>query len=222
MAGGMSVGKSLHELGLKEEALPTTVQNLDDLPEFGAFRIPPQPGDYRFRLPADLSSVWEVYDGRDGKGQRVRAIFDRDHPLVIVQSTNPQYLNEPFECRISNEERARGKNGVIASDMQFLLRALGEKVSPANNRAYITTLLPYAGKDVGATLSYSWRCNDQRNIRVRDEAGNVQEAEQKGCGAGYYYPRDVQKGEDGLVPTEITCTCGALVRCFANLDSFRS
>ena len=40
------MGKGLNDLGLNDEQMPE--QTYDDLPEFGGFAPPPQPGQYRF------------------------------------------------------------------------------------------------------------------------------------------------------------------------------
>ncbi len=216
------MAKSLEDLGLKEEALPTAGQDLADLPEFGAFTPPPQPGPFRFKLPMDLSALYDVFDIPD-KGQRVKVIFDRDHPLVIVQSLNGTYNGQPFETRLTNNERERGKrgSGIIASDFDYLLRGLGEKVKPKSNREYIEALKHHAGQEFSADLRYSWRCSVERDIRVRDQNGAIQTVEnQKGCGEGYYQ-EDVPKNQDGTTPYEVTCRCGALLRAFANLDNIR-
>jgi hypothetical protein len=225
------MAKSLEDLGLKEEKLPTAGQELADLPEFGGFEPPPQPGPFRFELPKDLATaaIWDVYavptlpknaDGSDA--QRVRVTFDREHPLLIVQSLGGKYNQQPFHTRMSNQERARGRDkSVVASDWDYLLRALEVKQKPASNREYITALKPHGGKQFGADLRYSWRCSQERDIRVRDNAGNVTTVEgTKGCGESFYQ-EDVPKQADGQVPNEITCTCGALLRAFANLDNIR-
>lgn len=221
------MGKSIQELAgeLKDEVLPTSGQDLDDLPTFGSFTPPPPPGAYRFQLPGDLSGIFDLFDVADKTPpQRVKAIFDRDHPLLIIQSPQAKSNNEPFETRVTNNERKRGKGGeVTASDMDYLLRALGEKQKPKSNRGYMETLQRHAGQQFGADLRYSWRCSRDRDIRARDQAGAVQVIEgKKGCGEAYYQ-EDVQKSADGSVPYEITCgNCGALLRAFANLDNLRS
>ncbi len=220
------MSKSLDQLELKNEALPTAGGDLADLPEFGTFQPPPPPGAYRFKLPADLSAIYDVFDV-EGKGQRIRVIFDRDHPLLITQSKGGAKNGEPFETRLTNNERERGKkgSGVIASDLDYLLRALGEKAKPGSNRAYIETLKKHQGREFGADITYSWRCSKDRDIRVKNPqsgAPTVVEG-QKGCGEGYY-ENDVapMKLADGSLPYEITCSCGALLRAFANLDQFRA
>ena len=221
------MGKSLQELAgeLKDEVLPTAGEELDDLPQFGTFTPPPPPGAYRFKLPAVLDSIWDLIDAPDKTPpQRVRASFDRDHPLLIVQSPQGKSNGEPFETRLTNNERGRGKDkAVTASDFDYLLRALGEKNKPKSNREYMQVLGRNGGKEFGADLRYSWRCSKDRDIRARDNAGQVQVVEgKKGCGESYYQ-EDVPKDASGNVPYEIQCgQCGALLRAFANLDNIRS
>lgn len=219
------MGKSLQDLGLKDEKLPTAGQDLEGLPEFGRFSPPPQPGPFRFKLPMDLSAIWDVFDTPQlTPTQRIRAVFDRDHPLLIVQSLGNRYNGEPFEARLSNQERARGKaKDVIASDMDYLLRALGVKEKPANNAGYVQLMKQQAGKEFGADLRYSWKCSTERNIRVRDAAGNAVEVEnRKGCGESYYQEDVPHREANGDVPSEITCQCGNVIRAFANLDNMRA
>jgi hypothetical protein len=221
------MSKSIQELAgqLKDEALPTAGQDLDDLPTFGGFTPPPPPGAYRFALPKDLNSVWDLFDVPDKQPpQRVRLTFDRDHPLLIVQSPKGISNGEPFETRLTNNERGRGKDkAVVASDLDYLLRALGDKQKPKTNREYMQKVTSHAGQEFGGDLRYSWRCSKDRDIRARDGQGQVQVVEgKKGCGEAYYQ-EDVPKAADGSVPYEITCgQCGALLRAFANLDNLRS
>lgn len=221
--------KSLNELDFKPDQLPTAGQSLDDLPTFGSFAPPPQPGPFRFKLPAVLDGCYELYDApTKTPPQRLRVLFDQDHPLLITQSLNQKYNGEPFQTRLSNEERGRGKDkSVVASDFDYLLRALKETVKPANNKAYAETLKKHAAGEFGADIRYSWKCSKDRNIRVATvdpattQRTGVQEVEnQKGCDSAYYQ-EDVPRHPDGTVPYELTCQCGALLRAFANLDNFR-
>lgn len=220
------MGKSLQDLGLKEEALPTAGQALADLPEFGTFREPPQPGSYRFKLPTDLSAVYDVYDTPTKQPpQRIRVLFDKDHPLLITQSPQGKANGDPFETRLSNEERNRGKSGVIASDLDYLLRALGVTTKPASNKGYIEIMRQQAGKEFGADIRFSWKCDTKRNIRVKDAQGSVQEVQNHpGCGQAYYQEDLPNAGKDasGVVGTQVQCQCGAVLRAFANLDNLRA
>lgn len=221
------MGKTLAELAgsLKDEQLPTAGQDLDDLPTFGGFAPPPPAGAYRFKLPQDISAVWDVFDVPDkNPPQRIRAVFDQDHPLLITQSPGGKSNGEPYETKLNNNERGRGKDkAVTASDLDYLLRALGEKQKPKSNREYMQTLQRHGGQEFGADIRYRWFCSKERDIRVKDPQGNVVVVEgTKGCGESYY-EEDIAKNPDGSVPYEILCPCkGAILRAFSNLDKFRA
>jgi hypothetical protein len=218
------MGKNLNELALKDEALPTAGEELADLPTFGTFAPPPPAGAYRFKLPGDMTGIWDTFDVPEKTPpQRIKATFDANHPLQIVQSPGGKYNQEPFETRLTNNERKRGKGGaVIASDFDYLLRACGVTKKPKTNREYMTVLQQQGGKQFGADIRYSWRCSTDRDIRVRDGSGQYQTVEgKKGCGTAYYQ-EDVAK-VNGEVPYEVTCEqCGAHLRAFANLDNIKS
>jgi hypothetical protein len=209
-------GKSLSELELKEETLPA--QAFDDLPDFGAFTPPPQPGPYRFTLPADLSKTWDVYE--TAKGQRVRLVLDRDAPLTIVASPGNKANGDSFQTRLSNQERKRGN--VEASDLDYLLRAFGVKTRPAGNKATVEVVSGFAGKTFGADITYSFGCNDTKNIRVVGADGKLEEVQGRlGCGKKYYQ-KDLSKDAQGNYPDQVQCACGAVLRVFANLDNIRA
>lgn len=220
----------LSELGLGNEQVGEAA-DFDALPEqLGGFPDPPQPGPFRFRLPTNLGNVWDKAEKKMADGTvkpRIKAKFDQDNPLVIVQSLAGKYDNEPFQTTISNVERRRRKDEGVpeASDMDFLFRdAFEEKTKPKTNQEYANTLIKHAGQEFGADISWSWSCNDQRNIRIRTEQDTVEEVEgQPGCGKRYY-TKDVPKNEDGTYPLHITCAgegCGADLRAFASLERFR-
>lgn len=231
--------KSLQELGLKDEGTVVTGDTLADLPVFGTFTPPPQPGPFRFKLPTDLTTCYEVYDTpTKTPPQRVRLIFDQDHPLEILQSVGGKYNGQPFQTRLSNEERSRGKDkAIVASDWDYLLRALGIQTKPTrlvngqkvpDNRGYIEATRPLAGREFGGDIRYSWKCDEKRNIRVAtvdpqtNQRTGIQEVDsQRGCGNAFY-GEDVPNNPDGTKPLEITCQCGALLRAFANLDNLRA
>lgn len=220
------MGKSLADLGLKDEKLPTAGESLDNLPQFGQFTPPPQPGPYRFRLPKDLTNVYDTFEAGDGKGQRLTMIFDAQSPLLIVQSKNDRYNGEPFQTRINNNERPRGKDKKLASDLDYLIVAFegSGAQKPATNKAYLEKVRTYGGREFGADVRWSWRCNKERTIRVRDAAGALVEMpDKKGCGEAYYQ-EDVEnmKTAEGEFPLEIQCSCGAVLRGFGNLDNIRA
>ena len=216
----------LAELGLKNEKVGGEV-GFADLPKQGGFMPLLQPGRYRFQLPANLGDVFDKVDTQ--KGERLNAVFDQNAPLVIVQAP-AQYedrVGEPFQVRLSNAERPRGKDKIEVSDMDYLLRALGES-KPAGvkwtNLQYGQALAKHGGKQFDATVSLSWYCNPKRDIYVDDGQGGYTEvAGTKGCDTRYYQ-KDVDKQEDGQYAERITCggkdgQCGASIRAFAGFDA---
>lgn len=226
----------LSELGIGKEQIANV--DFDKMPEqMGSFQDPPQPGPFRFLIPANLSAVWDKVE--TDNGNRIAAIFDANNPLLIVQSKGKKYDGEPFETRISNAERKRGKrddaNAVAVSDMDYLLRdGLGVTTRPKTNEAYAQALIQHgAGKEFGARIEWSWRCRDDKNIRVDNGQGGLTEVEQLGCGQRYYMrdveqvlenPDDPQSGK--IYPVRITCggkdgvPCGASLRAYASLAGF--
>lgn len=221
----MSPTKSLSELDLHDEAMPELLY--ETLPDFGAFAPPPSPGPYRFQLPDLTASIYEEFETRQGK-HRLRLIFDRNHPLTLVRvpQGSSVIVGDTFQTRLSTEERLRGS--VEASDVDFLLKALGQaKRVPATQ---LKALLPqYSGKEFGADIVYTWNCNSQRPIYKLDENGtSTKHEDQMGCGRKYYQATRTKKKDqavpaqaNGQFPYEIICGCGAVLRAFANLDNIR-
>ena len=215
---------NMNELGLGNEQVGDADASFDTMPDqMGTFAPPPQPGSYRFKLPTNMGDLWEKAE-KSGKnaGPRIKAKFDDAHPLVIVQATDTNLVNEPFTTTISNVERKRGKDDDApeVSDMDYLLRdGFGIEKKPKQNKEYITQMIALAGKEFGADIEWSWRCNPERKIYVEKEGGGYEEMDQMGCGARYYQ-KNVDK-VNGEFPERITCLCGANVRGFANLTRFR-
>jgi hypothetical protein len=229
---------SLQELGLSADKIEG-VASFDDLAEQRAFAPPPDPGSYRFQLPAagPLAQAFDTVQSE--KGQRIQVILDGDAPLLIVQSPGKVHDGEPFTTRISNIERKRDRQGLVyASDMDYLLKALGETTRATTNAQYGQMLLKHAGESFTSDIEWSWSCNPKRAARfegtnedgtasgtfeVMDDPTSALEGEdagkKAGCGARYYQ-NDVPKVE-GKWPLRITCQCGASVRAFANLSRIR-
>jgi hypothetical protein len=221
-------GKGLQDLGLKDEKLPE--QTYDDLPEYGSYTPPPQPGKYRFRTAADLSKTFETFDV-DNNGtprQELRVIFDKDAPLTIIAAVGAllqQYVGAEFQTRLSTVRRKRGE--VEASDLDFYFKAMGYKSRPAGLKETAQRVMETRNKEFTSEITYNWSCDNKKNIWVANAEGKRVEVEnQKGCGKRYYQDdktkKDEQKihrQEDGTYPLEISCTCGAVVRAFANLDN---
>lgn len=211
----------------------TTAQSeevdFNNLPaQMGSFPDPPQPGPFRFELPKSLSvaNFEERDDKEDPKKKWLGVHFDSNAPLLIVQSSRGTYNGDPFQTRISNQPRKRGKgdDAPRVSDMSYLAAALGAEARPANNRAWVEWLISQAqaGKQFAADIEFSYQCRADKPIYADDGNGTVQEVpNQMGCGMRYYQ-KDAPKAEDGSFALRITCQCGASLRANANLVRFRA
>lgn len=221
--------KSLQELDLKDEVIPPLA--FDDMPEFGVFTPPPQPGiGYKFQLP-DMTSVYETFE--DQNGTHVRVVFDRDHALLIQSSPGGKANGETYQTQITTKARPRGKDkSVEVSDVDYLLKAIKGaemKTRPTSLKAYVEALQGLSNKIFTADLSYSWTCSESRDIYKTVDGAVVKQEGIKGCGRKFYQDTRTQKpeqkigrGADGLYPYELACSCGATVRAFANLDNIRA
>lgn len=227
----------LSDLGLTNEQVGASV-NYETMPDqFGTFTPPPEPGDYRFRFPANLSDCWELFDHPNGNppGKRLRARFDDAHPLLIVQSPKGLHNGEPFNTSISNAEFRRGKKddptAQYGSDMDYLFRDVwGLPVKPPTNPASATEFIKHAGTEFTAEVVWSWKCDVKKPIYVDNGAGGLTEVpNQMGCGTTYRQ-RDVPKepsdpkdpASPSTYPLRITCQCGGNIRVFANLQNYRA
>ena len=219
------MGKSLQDLGLANETLPGSDVSFDDMPEFGGFTPPPQPGAYRFKLPTNLNTIWDTIPAEKTRdmGPRVKAQFDQDAPLTIVASPGNTLNGDPYQTTITNVPRKRGKDQVLVSDMDLLLRALGTTKKPTSNREYITALQAHPGAEFGADIEWSWYCNPNRSIYIDDGQGGSAEHPDKqgGCGKRYYQKDVASLKTEAGYPLRISCQCGAIVRGFSNATNFR-
>lgn len=196
--------------------------------EPGGFTPTPPPGTYRFKLPGSLEDVWQAFDANinEQKVQRVRADLEGAAALTITQSQSGDQDGDSFRTRISNAERKRNKDGLMASDMLYLLRALGDEGQYKSNLEYAQALKKHAAAEFIANIEWSAWCSDQKPIRVLVEnedgttAVQVDES-QNGCGKRVYQ-RDIPK-EDGEYAENFACPdCGAVLRAFANLGQFKA
>lgn len=248
---------TLQELGLKAEAIQADAA-LADLPEgFGPLREPLQPGTYRFKLPEkNLETLWEKFEAdeptKDQSGaestqsvERIRATFDADAPLQVIQCPTgvPDRTGEPFETRISNVRRWRDReHSTRASDMDYLLKALGEAVTPMTNVEYAQALMKHAGKEFTADVELSYYSNPNRTIRalVADQGGQVSIQEIPGAmgngsrqraGTGaqdvgrdaetHLYPAEIQVAIPATAADGSPASWTAVVRGFNNLTRIR-
>lgn len=201
--------------------------DVNNLPEqFGGGQPFLQPGNALFALSPLTAENFDKVDSPD-YGERVKVKFDQNAPLVILQSVNGRYDNQPFTTSLSNVPRRRGKDAdaPIASDWDYLNQALKEAWAPGEprtNRNYATRLMTKAAAraQFRAKISASWNCRKDKNIYMPDGQGGYQEMDQLGCGTRKY-EKDVTK-VNGEYPERIECQCGASVRGFNNLETFRA
>jgi len=230
----------LGDLQLKNEPLAQEqVQSLDDLQESGSFTPMLQPGSYEFLVPANVDDAFEIIEGATGKAwtetstgdQGIAVNFDDAHPLKIVDAPHnmKNRIGEPYKARFGNNQRDWKIGGVASKvrDFLYLLKKLGEKVIPANNREYAIALVKYAGKTFKAPVGVSWNCNKNRKARfwqvtAATPQGAEVETQQPGCGKRLYTDKDVKPGADGLYPEKVQCPqCSAIVRGFSNIEITR-
>lgn len=210
----------------------------DAVPEQRAPMAPQvPPGRYEWELPASLEGLWETFDANimDPKTsetaleQRVALQFTSEHPLVVVSARDRNWIGALYQGRISNAERNRARRGdppQLASDMDFLLRDSlkhPDKPRRGDNMGYINAVNKYGRRRFSANSEWSAYCSaDPKKPRyVLDELGqSVEDPDHTpGCGTRYYQG-DIPKAADGSYSERLTCTCGASLRCFANLTNF--
>lgn len=226
------MGKNINDLGLKKTAINVP----DEIPEErGGFAPPPYPGSYRFRLPGDMSHLWDKLDA--GVGERVSMVFDDENPLEITQAKNPDYVGQTLRVRINNVERNRAKKNepeVLVSDMTYIIRALSQPNPPPKlkaNEDFIAAMKKFGGREFGSDLEWTTNCSEKRAIRVEvvDQATgdrsfetgrNEDGTEKMGCGTRYYM-NDWPK-QDGKYADSITCQCGANLMPFPQLRNFKA
>lgn len=231
----------LSDLGLTTEQVGEPLDYATMPDQMGSFPDPPYPGAYRFKLPARLDDLWEVFDHTKGTppGKRIRARFDENHPLAIVQSPGGKFDGDPFQTSISNAERKRGRRDDPAasniSDMDYINRDVwGLTTKPVGgNPGYAQEFIKHAGTEFSADIEWNWFCNPNKHIYADNGQGAYAEIEgQKGCGASYYQ-KDIRDNSmlissvpddpnsPKVYPLRITCACGANIRAFPNLVRFR-
>lgn len=235
----------INELKLSNKPLKET-PDFDQLqPERGSWTPPPQPGSYRFAFPKVVNNFDVVQSEEFGECIKVK--FDAEFPLTIVQSPNgTDHTGEAYQTTLSNVPRLRNKKEQLyVSDLDYLLKAkeqelkaAGTMLPPARQRTnlhYLKALQSLAEATFGADQEFSYSCNPKRAARWRAEDGSLvtqpdETSELTGDDAGLkagcgqrYYQNDVAK-VDGQQPLEITCSnpeCGAVIRAFGNLRTFR-
>lgn len=225
----------LNALNLNDEGI--TDLDFENMPEtIGGNRIPPQPGIYRFAMPAP-SVVEKCFDRMVTSDQDVKLVAIFQDAAALRNVT----LNEFYGIRVNNRTRIIKikKVDTIVSDMGMLLKALGVRpVANArgliDNNAYGQALIAAGNKEFMAEHSLTANCNPNRDI-YKD--GALQRGVM-GCGLRYAvkgYPGKNGKPDVITIPkefddmgrettkiaTRFTCRCGAVVSCWNDMRSYR-
>lgn len=217
---------NINELNLRDEKFD---MDFDAVPVgLGSVILPPQPGIYQFRLPAE-SAIRNCFNvTEDPKlGQIISAILRDDAALWNVT------LDEPYNIRISNAIRflpRRDDPGapVAISDFAMLLKAVDSPPSINTNSAFAEALIKAYGRTFHAKHVLTGRCDSKRNVFFDgQERQGV-----KGCGQRYSSePYTPKKGEAVWeIPKEggkytLRFRCGkcnrAEIRSWGQLQGFR-
>lgn len=164
------------------------------------------------------------------QGQRLRAVFREESALWN------ETLNQPYDARISNRvrfisvndpENPGEKKQVGISDMAQVLRVVDSTPEHKTNPGYGNALIKAGGRRFKAEHTLTANCNPARDIYKN---GQVIKGK-KGCGAKYaleaYTPKKgapvgvIPKDDDGKTAIRFACACGAELRCWGQLRSFR-
>lgn len=219
---------SINEIQLRD-----TYDEIDGkaIPEqFGGIMPTPQPGPYAFHVPANVTDAWEPFDEVQGTKviQRLRLVFDRDHPLFIAEAYFPagkEFVGTRLDTRISTQPRKQ--SGVFISDMFFFLRdGFGFDISgQITNAIWAAMANQTAGLFFKAHIELTARCRTDADIYGEDNKPIVG---RKGCGARFYQST-IPKVE-GLYQTRFACPgtqvngeakpCGGMLRAFPQLSQF--
>lgn len=191
------------ELNLLPENPPAV--DLGNLPEqrAGEYYLP-QPGDYIWTLPEDLSDIYTTIATDDG--QRVQANFKGAKSLKA-------HTGDRLMTQISNRTFKDAKTGVYYSDFAYLLNALGYEGSLRDNGQYITALSGEGGKQFKAELVWT---------------GSDRATGQKFGQRGFKYTKGPKAGTEVIAIPKIGGKFldefqhdGSSIRVFGNLRNFR-
>jgi hypothetical protein len=132
-----------------------------------------------------------------------------------------EFLHTQFKFSINNHAWNKLRK---VSDMYYLLKATGNTpVSGWKNEDYKQAMLKLAGKKFSSTIEWRAQC---KNNRVRwinvDGHPTADPSGAFGCGKSTYHKTIARYVENGMWPEYVTCPCGAVIRCFAELTGFKA
>ncbi len=172
--------------------------------------------------------------------QYLNLVFDDAHPLTITQSPGSKTDGEAFYTRVSNLPRKRFVSKgvfVLVSDLTYLLRAKAPDARPKTNDEFAQVAAQVlANQEFGADAEWSGFCNKAQDAYfafVNEATGETtyqpwfdealgETENRKGCGERIFpnkWPKDPATGH---LAERAKCTCGAMIRPFANLVRFKA
>jgi len=217
---------NLNELNLSDEAVDVDVDNMPEQFGGGGF-IDPQPGDYVFSMPKDVTFKPMLI----GNAERINAEFIGGNGFKMESG-------ERFTTRLSNMSRGR-KDGPKGAALAYLLQAVGFSGRLVTNLDYGHGVEWAIEKQKSFKAYVEWRfyCNPNKPRRIAAEVdGRTKLIEDpagtKGCGRSFGETAYVKGNGDKVnaIPTngsgELTqsfkCVCGGAIRIFPELINFRS
>lgn len=207
--------------------------DFDNMPTgIGAtFAEPPQPGTFLFRLPpseAIFRAFEKVMDPE--QGERIAVVLKEAAALWN------ETLKQPYGTRLTNVVRyiTRSEQQLAISDMALLLKAVESIPESGSNAAYAEAMVKAGGRLFLADNTLTATCSPTKDTYQHNPATGKSEARpgMKGCGQKYrvegYQPKggkpavlSIPRDEEGKVALRFTCTCGAELRSWPQLQGFR-
>jgi hypothetical protein len=211
----------------------TSEVDFDNMPTgIGAtFAEPPQPGTFLFRLPPSevLFSAFEKLVDPE-QGERIAVVLKEASALFN------ETLKQPYGTRLTNVVRYITRSGsqLAISDMAMLLKAVGSIPDSGSNAAYVNALVKAGGRQFLADNTLTATCSPTKDTYHHNPNTGRSELRPgtKGCGQKYrvegYTPKggkppvlSIPHDEEGKVALRFTCTCGAELRSWPQLQGFR-
>lgn len=195
---------SLDDLDLVQENFPDPV-DLDEIPEQVVFEAV-QPGTYTFTLPQDFD--WKTVDSQFGQRLKLELRLNKDTKVDYRLSYKVKGVDKKLSVGLSNIPI-----GKMASKLDYLLAALKHMGVLRNNTDYTHAFMNQGGAQFKAdAILTAGNKNTGERYSTRPYTNKTTGKEVKPI------PRDA----DGKYPSEFVDQHGETLRCFVDLENFRS
>jgi hypothetical protein len=199
------------------------------------FAEPPQPGTFLFRLPPS-EVIFSAFEKLIDPTQGERIVVVLKEAAALFNET----LKQPYPTRFTNVVRYLTrtidgeKKQVAISDMAMVLKAVDSIPDSPSNAAYVNAMIKAGGRQFLADNTLTATCSPTKDTYHHNPNTGRSElrAGVKGCGQKFkvegYSPKDggkpvlsIPRDEEGKVALRFTCTCGAELRSWPQLQGFR-